>query len=71
VARLNELDLTISAIERAKHAVDAVAGIAKHFARTPRVEARNEKIANSLCHGKPSRERGGRVAADEIRFVIC
>ena len=48
--RLDELDLAVGAVERAEHAVDAVAGITKNLSHTPGVKAFNEKIADGLDH---------------------
>ena len=49
---LNELDFSIGAIEGAKHAVDAIAGITEDVAYIPVVKTPDEKITYSLGHGK-------------------
>ena len=43
VPRLDELDLAVRAVERAEHAVDAVAGIAEDVPHAPLVQALDEK----------------------------
>ena len=50
MAGLDELDFSFSAIEGAKHAVDAIAGIAEYVADAPVVETLNQKITYSLGH---------------------
>src|SRR5258707_15210902 len=52
VPGLNELDFSIGAIEGAKHAVDAVAGITEDVAYIPVVKTLDEKITKGLGHGK-------------------
>src|SRR5258705_13173881 len=52
VPGLNELDFSIGAIEGAKHAVDAVAGITEDMAYIPVVKTLDEKITYGLGHGK-------------------
>ena len=47
---LDELDLALGAVERAEHAVDAVAGIAEDVPDAPVVETLDEKIADGLGH---------------------
>ena len=42
---LDELDLSLGAIECAKHAINAVAGIAENVADTPVVQTLDEEIA--------------------------
>ena len=49
---LDKLDFSIGAIERAKHAVDTVAGITEDLAYTPVVKTLDEKITYGLGHGK-------------------
>src|SRR6478609_4205877 len=50
VARLNEFDLSLRAIERAEHAVDAVAGISEDAAHAPRVKTLDNKVSDCLAH---------------------
>ncbi len=50
VPRLDEFDLAVGAIERAEHAIDAVAGIAENFAHAPRVKPLDKEIAHSFGH---------------------
>jgi hypothetical protein len=56
--RLNELDLSFSALQRAKDAVDAVAGIAIDAPHTPLVKSFDKKIANGLRHGVCPHRKG-------------
>src|SRR5882762_6275150 len=58
VPGLNELDFSIGAIEGAKHAVDAIAGITEGMAYTPVVKTLDEKITYSLGHGNSNYRRG-------------
>ena len=48
--RLNELDLAVGTVERAEHAVDAVAGISEHLPHAPRVQALDHEITDGLRH---------------------
>ena len=52
MTNLDEFDFAISAMERAKHAIDAVARITKNSFDAPRVEPLDKKIANGLGHGE-------------------
>src|SRR5712675_2291804 len=52
VPGLDELDFFVGAIEGAKHAVDAVAGIAEEVANAPLMQTLDKKITYSLGHGK-------------------
>jgi hypothetical protein len=51
VSGLDKLDLSVGAIEGAKHAVNAVARIAEEVADAPIMQTLNEKIAYGLRHG--------------------
>src|SRR5262249_61693256 len=55
VTGLDEFDLAIGAIERAKHAVDAVPRITEHFFDAPRMEPLDKKIANGLGNAEKPR----------------
>ena len=46
--RLDEFDLAVGALQRAKHAVDAVAGIAEDFSHAPGMEPLDQEITNGL-----------------------
>jgi hypothetical protein len=50
VARLDEIDLAAGAIERAEHAVDAIARVAEEVSYTPILQALDQEIANGLGH---------------------
>src|SRR4051812_22999447 len=65
VTNLNEFDrprlvrvlvmlfrFTLRAIQRAEHAVDAVAGIAKNSAHAPRLESLDDEVTDSCGHGQ-------------------
>src|SRR5436190_20857983 len=52
VPGLDKSDFSIGAIEGAKHAVDAVAGITEDMAYIPVVKTLDEKITYGLGHGK-------------------
>ena len=54
VTRLDELDFPFGAVERAEHAVDAVAGIAEDVAHAPVVQTLNKEIADGLGHVQTS-----------------
>ncbi len=50
VARLDELDLALGAVQGAEHAVDAVAGVAVDPPHTPGVEPLDHEITDGLGH---------------------
>jgi hypothetical protein len=50
VSRLNERDLVGCTIERAEHAVDPIARVAKYPAHAPFVHALDHEIADGLAH---------------------
>src|SRR5262249_35458383 len=70
VTGLDEFDLAVGAIERAKHAVDAVTRITEHFFDAPRVEPLNKKIANGLGHGEHLGGTFSEVPANAVAMMI-
>src|SRR5262249_49901431 len=58
-------------IERAEHAVDAVAGITENFSDAPGVEPFDQKIANSLGHVRTSPERGQKECNAQSVGSMC
>src|ERR1051326_391074 len=69
VAGLGEFDLAVGALQRAEHAVDAVARVAENLAHAPRMETFNQKIADSLRHGEHLAETPTRAPADRVELV--
>src|SRR6185312_10860039 len=55
VARLDELDLAVSPIERAKDPIDAIAGITENPAHTPCVQPLHQEVTNCLSHCRSPR----------------
>src|SRR6201986_1286101 len=49
--RLHEPDLAVGPVQRAKHAVDAVAGVAKDVAHAPLMQALHDEVTDGLGHG--------------------
>ncbi len=60
MARLDELDLPVGAVEGPEHAVDAVAGVAVDPPDTPGVKPLDEEIANGLGHLSAPMHKGER-----------
>jgi hypothetical protein len=56
MARLDEFDFAVSALQRAENAIDAVTRITEKFSHAPRVKPLNKEIANGLRHGEESLE---------------
>jgi hypothetical protein len=52
VARLDEIDFLVRAIERAEDAVDAITGISEQDPDSPLVKPIDHEIADCLCHGR-------------------
>ena len=50
VTRLHEFNLAFCAIQRAEHAIDAVAGIAEHAAHAPLMQSFDDEVAYGRCH---------------------
>jgi hypothetical protein len=48
--RLDELDLFISPVERAEHAVNAISRISEHSAHAPGMQSRDDEVTNGLGH---------------------
>src|ERR1700749_581308 len=48
---LDKIDFTLGAVQRAEHAVDAIAGIAEDFPHAPGVQALYDEVADRLRHG--------------------
>lgn len=65
VAHLDELDLSLSALESAEHAVDAIARVAENPPYAPGVQPLHDEIADRLTHHKLPLEcgtdRAGRI----------
>ena len=57
VPDLDELDLAFGALQRAEHAVDAVAGIAVDPSHAPLMKTLDKEVADGLGHGFPSLPR--------------
>jgi hypothetical protein len=79
--RLHKFNLAFSSIERAEHAIDAVARITKNPRDAPLAEPLNQKIAYCRCHLDPRLFAGvrvwtvGRMAKFRLingkRFRVC
>ena len=51
VTGLNEPDLAVRTVKRAKHAINAITGIAENVADAPLLQTLNQEIADCLGHG--------------------
>src|SRR5690349_17414761 len=55
MARLNELDLAISPVQRPEHPIDAIARVTEDLPDSPGVQSLDDEIPDGLCHGQSSR----------------
>src|ERR1700748_2769012 len=67
--RLHEPDLAVGPVQRAEHAVDAVAGVAEDVAHAPLMQALHDEVADGLGHGTARRKRD--TAGRTVEFAGC